>query len=79
MLHLKKQELRFPDLQARDGLATINGSNFITAISALQLYDINRWLKQAEIAAAMSLEALQANMKPYDVRLHQVAWIFRSC
>ena len=38
----------------------------------LQLYDINRWLKQAEIAAAMSLEALQANMKPYDVRLHQL-------
>ncbi len=38
----------------------------------LQLYDINRWLKQAEIAAAMSLEALQANMKPYDVRLHKI-------
>ncbi|MFZ1517622.1 MAG: aromatic amino acid ammonia-lyase [Ignavibacteriaceae bacterium] len=68
----EKAEIKIPGLQARDGLATINGSNFITAISALQLYDINRWLKQAEIAAAMSLEALQANMKPYDVRLHQL-------
>ena len=68
----EKAGLKIPGLQARDGLATINGSNFITAISALQLYDINRWLKQAEIAAAMSLEALQANMKPYDVRLHQL-------
>jgi histidine ammonia-lyase len=36
------------------------------------LYDINRWLKQAEIAAAMTLEALHANMKPYDVRLHKL-------
>ncbi|MFZ1282312.1 MAG: aromatic amino acid ammonia-lyase [Ignavibacteriaceae bacterium] len=68
----EKAGIKIPGLQARDGLATINGSNFITAISALQLYDINRWLKQAEIAAAMSLEALQANMKPYDVRLHQL-------
>jgi histidine ammonia-lyase len=69
---LEKAGIKIPGLQARDGLATINGSNFITAISALQLYDINRWLKQAEIAAAMSLEALQANMKPYDVRLHKL-------
>lgn len=68
----EKAGINVPGLQARDGLATINGSNFITAISALQLYDINRWLKQAEIAAAISLEALQANMKPYDVRLHKL-------
>jgi histidine ammonia-lyase len=61
-----------PGLQARDGLAAINGANLMTAISALQIYDMNRWLKQAEIACAMTLEALYANMKPYDVRLHQV-------
>ncbi len=68
----EKAGIKVPGLQARDGLATINGSNFITAISSLHLYDINRWLKQAEIAAAMSLEALLANMKPYDVRLHKL-------
>ncbi len=68
----EKAGIKVPGLQARDGLAVINGSNFITAISALQLFDINRWLKQAEIAAAMSLEALLANMKPYDVRLHKI-------
>jgi histidine ammonia-lyase len=60
-----------PGLKARDGLATINGSNLLTAMSAIQLFDINRWLKQAEIACAMTLEALYANMKPYDLRLHQ--------
>jgi histidine ammonia-lyase len=61
-----------PGLQARDGLAVINGSNVLTAMSALHLHDINRWLKQAEIACAMTLEALFANMKPYDVRLHEL-------
>ncbi|HSW56380.1 MAG TPA: aromatic amino acid ammonia-lyase [Ignavibacteriaceae bacterium] len=68
----EKAGIEVPGLQARDGLATINGSNFMTAIGALQLFDINRWLKQAEIACAMSLEALLANMKPYDVRLHKL-------
>ncbi len=61
-----------PDLQARDGLAAINGSNLLTAMSALHLYDMQRWLKQAEIAAAMSLEALLANLKPYNTRLHEL-------
>jgi histidine ammonia-lyase len=61
-----------PGLKARDGLATINGSNLLTAMSGLFLYDTNRWLKQAEIAAAMSLEALKANMRPYNAKLHEV-------
>lgn len=61
-----------PGLLARDGLATINGSNVLTAMSAIFLYDANRWLKQAEIAAAMSLEALLANMGPYSPKLHEV-------
>jgi histidine ammonia-lyase len=60
-----------PGLQARDGLALINGSNFITAMSAIFLFDATRWLKQAEIAAAMSLEALKANMNPYTPKLHE--------
>jgi histidine ammonia-lyase len=68
----EKAGIKVPGLMARDGLAVINGSNFMTAIGALQIYDINRWLKQAEIACAMSLEALLANMKPYDVRLHKL-------
>jgi len=60
-----------PGLKVRDGLAIINGSNLLTAMSALFLYDANNWLKQAEIAAAMSLEALRANMKPYTPKLHE--------
>jgi histidine ammonia-lyase len=61
-----------PGLHARDGLAAINGSNLLTSISALILYDLERWLKQAEIAAAMSIEALLGNMKPYISKLHEL-------
>jgi len=69
---LEKAGIPIPGLQARDGLATINGSNLLTAMSAIHLYDFNRVLKQAEIAASMSLEALLANLKPYNVKLHQL-------
>ena len=69
---LKKAGIAIPGLKARDGLGTINGSNVLTAMSALFLYDADNWLKQAEIAAAMSLEALKANMGPYTSRLHEV-------
>ena len=61
-----------PGLQARDGLAAINGSNLITGMGCLILYDVERWIKQAEIATAMSLEALLANTKPYQARLHEL-------
>ncbi|MDH5404891.1 MAG: aromatic amino acid ammonia-lyase, partial [Candidatus Heimdallarchaeota archaeon] len=61
-----------PGLHARDGLATINGSNFLTGMSAIFLFDAIRFLKQAEIAASMSLEALMANMKPYLPLIHEV-------
>ncbi|MEA3480029.1 MAG: aromatic amino acid ammonia-lyase [Bacteroidota bacterium] len=67
-----KAGIEVPGLNARDGLATINGSNVLTAMSAIFLYDANRWLKQAEIGAAMSLEALKANMRPYTSKLHEV-------
>ncbi|HUT77805.1 MAG TPA: aromatic amino acid ammonia-lyase, partial [Polyangia bacterium] len=69
---MERAGIPVPGLEARDGLATINGSNLLTAIGCLALYDAERWLKQAEIAAAMSLEALKANMKPYDTRLHEL-------
>jgi histidine ammonia-lyase len=68
---LEKAGIPVPGLLARDGLATINGSNLLTGMSAILLYDTNRWLKQAEIAAAMTLEALKANMKPYTPKLHK--------
>ena len=68
---LAKARIPIPSLHARDGLAMINGSNLLTAMSAIFLYDANNFLKQAEIAAAMSLEALKANMRPYTPKLHE--------
>jgi histidine ammonia-lyase len=69
---MRRAGIPVPGLQARDGLAAINGSNLLTAISALHVYDMERFLKQAEIAAAMSIEALLGNLKPYHSKLHEL-------
>jgi histidine ammonia-lyase len=68
---LKRAGLKPVVLHARDGLAAINGSNVITGLGALEIYDAKRWLKNSEIAAAMTLEVVNANMKAYDERLHR--------
>lgn len=69
---MRRAGIEVPGLQARDGLAAINGSNLLTAMSALHIYDMEQFLKQAEIAAAMSIEALLGNMKPYNTKLHEL-------
>ena len=69
---MRRAGIPVPGLQARDGLAAINGSNLLTAMSALHIFDMERFLKQAEIAAAMSIEALLGNMKPYNTKLHEL-------
>src|SRR5512136_1115734 len=69
---MERAGIPVPGLQARDGLAAINGSNLLTAMSALHIYDMERFLKQAEIAAAMTIEALLGNLKPYNTKLHEL-------
>jgi histidine ammonia-lyase len=69
---MRRASIPVPGLQARDGLAVINGSNVLTAMSALHIHEMERFIKQAEIAAAMSIEALLGNLKPYNTRLHEL-------
>ncbi|MDD9946890.1 MAG: aromatic amino acid ammonia-lyase [Myxococcales bacterium] len=63
--------IEIPGFEGRDGLACINGANFLTASSALQLYDVQRFLRHAEIVAAMGMEALRANADPLHPLLHK--------
>jgi len=69
---LKAKGIEPIEFEARDGLATINGSNVITGMGALQVVDAERWIKTADIAAAMSMDALKVNMISFDRRLHEI-------
>ena len=57
------------EFKERDGLAAINGSDLITGMGCLQIYDAERWIKTQDVALAMTLEALNSNMNAYDDRL----------
>ncbi len=57
-------------LQAKEGLALTNGATFCVALLSLACVDTRRLLKTAEIAAAMSLEALLGISSAFDPRLH---------
>jgi len=69
---LSKAKIKPLKLAARDGLSIINGSNVLTALSALILNDAKLWLKTHDLSASMTLEALNANMKPYKSKLHEL-------
>jgi histidine ammonia-lyase len=56
-------------LAAKEGLALINGTQFMAAIGALVLARAWRLVKLADVAAAQSLEALRASRTPFAPEL----------
>src|SRR5512134_2523441 len=70
---MERAGIPVPGLQARDGLAAINGSNLLTAMWALHIYEMERFLKQADIAAAMTIEAMLGNLKRYNTKLPELS------
>lgn len=59
-------------LTAKDGLALINGTQLMSAYGAFVLERMLRLRKEADVLAAMSLEALQGSASPFDARVHEV-------
>ncbi|MFX0067548.1 MAG: histidine ammonia-lyase [Candidatus Hodarchaeota archaeon] len=59
-------------LGPKEGLALINGSQLITAIGALNVFDSENILKASQISTALSLEALNGRIDPFDERIHSV-------
>jgi histidine ammonia-lyase len=57
-------------LAAKEGLALNNGTSVSAALACLALADAENLVAHAEIALAMSLEALQAASRAFDAKLH---------
>jgi histidine ammonia-lyase len=60
------------DLEAKEGLALINGTQASTAVAALGLLGAERLARAADIAAAMSIDGLRGSYHPFESRLHTV-------
>jgi histidine ammonia-lyase len=69
---LRAHDLPPLELGAKDGLALINGTQLMAAYGAWVLERCTRLVDQFDLAAAMSLEALQGSIKPFDARIYEV-------
>jgi len=59
-------------LKAAEGLALVNGTQLMTAIGGLTVYDAIRLSKMTDIAASMSLEVLMGSRTEFNPRIHKV-------
>jgi histidine ammonia-lyase len=57
-------------LQVKEGLALLNGTQAMGAVGALALYQAERLVRLADVAGAMSLEALRGTPVAFDERIH---------
>jgi histidine ammonia-lyase len=67
---LKKAGLRPVILEAKEGLALLNGTQAMHAVGGLALFRAQRLARVADIAGAMSLEALKGTPTAFDERIH---------
>ena len=66
---LKGQKL---ELEAKEGLALINGTQFMTAFACLGLVEAESLLKHADIIAALTIEGVKGTFAPFDIRVSQI-------
>lgn len=56
-------------LDAKEGLALINGTQFMSAIGCIALIDSENLLKHADLIATMTIDAMLGSFKPFDNRI----------
>ena len=69
---LQKHQLQPLQLQAKEGLALINGTQFILAHAIKGLEKFEYLLNLADLAAAFSIEAYQGSASPFKKELHEI-------
>ncbi|MFJ2367627.1 histidine ammonia-lyase [Pseudomonas sp. NPDC087697] len=69
---LEQVGLQPTDLQCKEGLAMLNGTMSVTAIAILALYNAMQTASLADVAAALSLEALKGTIRAFDPRYHSI-------
>ena len=67
---LRRAGLEPATLMPKEGLALINGTQPSTALAALALLGSERLARAADIAAALSIDALRGSARPFDARIH---------
>jgi histidine ammonia-lyase len=67
---LRAAGLEPAQLQAKEGLALVNGTQPSTAVLGLALLEAERLARTADVVAALSIDALRGSSRPFDPRIH---------
>lgn len=68
----QKEKIKAVSLGPKEGLALINGTQFILSFAVKAVQRMHNCLEAADIIGAMSLEALTGTKAPFDERLHDL-------
>ncbi len=67
---LERAGLKAITLGPKEGLALINGTQPSTAVLALAVAEAEQLARAADIAAALSIDALRGSIHPFEARIH---------
>jgi histidine ammonia-lyase len=67
---LRRAEIEPLSLEAKEGLALTNGTQAMCAVGGLALYRAEKLTRLADVAGAMTLEALRGTPTAFDERIH---------
>lgn len=59
-------------LGAKEGLALLNGTQFMSAYGTYMLYHLQHWVPQCDKVAALSLDAFDGRTEPFDDAVHAI-------
>ena len=69
---MEKAGIKPVQLEFKEGIALNNGTQVMTAIAALTVYDAENLIKTAEAAAALTLEALLGVYDAFDEKIQKI-------
>src|SRR5689334_17709364 len=69
---LKKMSWEPLHLKAKEGLALLNGTQFMSAYAVWCLIHAHRQMRLANVISAISLDAFDGRIEPFDERVHKI-------
>ncbi len=69
---MKKAGLTPIELTSKEGLSLINGTQVMTAVGALTVYDAQKLMKLSDMSASLTIEALRGITDAFDPRIHAI-------
>ncbi len=69
---LKRAGIEAVDLQSKEGISLLNGTQAMLAIGCLELLQCERLTHAADVICAMSLDGLKGTPRAFDARIHEI-------